>query len=209
MSRNIVFVLFWLTLNSGVSILARDFETEVTNALSHRANLIETDFTNYVSRCVNQTTNVELSLSARVVLVRAQLEMFGATMNESWLAAACQTVTNALAHPLLTTDKWQYWHLQLLHVACMNTNNDRQEAYMASARAWQKIQGVGFVDSTNVVSRALLRFENFGDDATIKEAIAVAKILSSNEVGKPSEAEDAMPFLSVRLKREVEEFLGK
>lgn len=209
MSRNLVLVSFWLAINSGVSILAEDFETVVVNALSHKANLIETNFTNYVSQCQNQTTNAELSLSARVVLGRAQLEMFGATMNEACLAAACQTVTNALAHPLLTTDKWQYWHLQLLHVACMNTNNDRQGSYVASARAWQKIRDVGFVDSTNVVSRALLRFEDFGDDATIKEAIAVAKILSSDEVGKASEAEDAMSFLSIRLKRKVEEFLGK
>lgn len=209
MPRNLVLASLWLALNSGVSILAGDFETAVTDALSHRANLIETDFTNYVSQCVNQMTNAELSLSARVVLVRAQLEMFGATMNEACLAAACQTVTNALAHPLLTTDKWQYWHLQLLYVVCMNTKNDRQEAYAASARAWQKIQNVGFVDSTNVVSRALLRFEDFGDDATIKEAIAVAKILSSDEVGKTSEAEDAMSFLSIRLKRKVEEFIGK
>ena len=192
----------------GECAFATGFEVSATNALTRRSNLVSAGFTNYMCQCANQTTNVELSLSAHIILGISQLEMFDMTMDEANLDAAFQSVSNALSFSALTTNQWQYWHMAILHISCMNTANNKQGAYLVASNAWAAIQDSGFEDSTNIGARALLSYYGVGTDTTIKAAIALNKALSADAVNKKAEITALKVFLPDRLKQEMERFLS-
>ncbi|MBR4653567.1 MAG: hypothetical protein IKO72_09420 [Kiritimatiellae bacterium] len=203
-----IFVVACVFVACGPSNASMEFDIAVTNALNQKSCLVSDGFTNYMWQCANQNTNAELSLSAHVLLGVSQLEMFDATMKSANLGAAFQSVSNALSSSALTTNQWQYWHLAILHIACLNTANNTHDAYLVASNAWDAIHSIGFVDSTNVVSRALLKYHGVGTDVTIRSAIALNKALSAAAVGKQDESNALKVYLPDRLKQEMETFLS-
>ena len=189
------------------SIASTVFEAAVTNALTNKSCLVDDRFTNYIHQCASQSTNAEMALTANVVLGISRLEMFDQTPDAPILDMAFQSVSNALSSAVLVPDRWQYWHMQILHVSCMNTANDVQGAYRIASNAWDIVQSSGFQGSTNVVSQALMRYYGIGGDVSIKAAIALYKALSAAAVGKHEETHALKSYLPERLKQRMERFL--
>ena len=206
--KRMILMAVWTLVECAFAATLTGFEVSVANALTNRSSLVSAGFTNYISQCANQNTNAELSLSAHIILGVSQLEMFDMTMDEASLDAAFQSVSNALVSSVLATNQWQYWHIAMLHISCMNTANNTHGAYLVASNAWDAIQNSGFEDSSNIVSRALLSYYGVGADATIKAAIALNKALSADAVGKQDESNALKVFLPDRLKQKMEDFLS-
>lgn len=183
------------------------FDVAVTNALAHKSRMVQSDYMNYLSRCANQMTNVEMSLTARVLLGYSQLTKFETLMDEQCLADAYLSATNALRGIGTANDNWLYWQFQLLHVSCLNAEDRLFQAYLVASNAWQAVRSSGFVDSTNCISRALLKFEGMTDDSTVKDAVAVALALTAYASGHTNAVETVKPCLSVRLRSRLSDFL--
>ena len=122
------------------------FDVVVTNALAHKSRIVQSDYMAYISQCANQTTNTEMSLTARVLQGYSQLAKFEMKMDEKSLAAAYLSATNTLRGIGAPGCNWQYWQFQLLHVACLNSENKLSQAYLVASNAWQAVQTSGFVD---------------------------------------------------------------
>ena len=190
-------------------LASSDFENVVTNALWHKEYLASDAFTNYVCQCANQSNDVNLALSANLILAVSRFEKFEQTMDDAFLASSLHSVSNVLTSGALTTDMWQYWHARMMEITCLGTYDNLQGAYHVASNSWDAIQASGFVDSTNIVSRALLRYYRIGDDVTIKAAIALSKALAADMIGRHSEANAMKQSLPERIKQEMEDFLGE
>ena len=187
---------------------ASEFECAVTNALSNKEYLTSEAFSNYVHQCASQSDDVELALSATLVLAVSQFEKYEQTVDVAFLEASRHSVSNVLSSPSLTTNMWQYWHARMMEISHMGTDNNLQGAYLVASNTWSAIQASGFVDSTNVISRALLRYHKIGDDMTIKSAIALFTALPAAMTGRQDEANALKAYLPYRIKQEMEDFLG-
>ena len=185
------------------------FDVAVTNALAHKSRMIQSDYMDYLELCANQTTNAEISLTARVLLGYSQLTKFETLMNEQCLADAYLSVTNVLQGIGTEKDNWQYWQIQLLHISCLNSEDKLSQAYLVSSNAWQDIRSSGFVDSTNCISRALLKFEGMSDDSTVKDAVAVSLALTAYASGHTNVVETVKPYLPTRVRSQLTDFLGE
>ena len=183
------------------------FDIVVTNALAHKSRMVQSDYMNYLSRCANQMTNVEMSLTARVLLGYSQLTKFETLMDEQCLADAYLSATNALRGIGTANDNWLYWQFQLLHVSCLNAEDRLFQAYLVASNAWQAVRSSGFVDSTNCISRALLKFEGMTDDSTVKDAVAISLALTAYASGHTNAVETVKSCLPVRLRSQLTEFL--
>ena len=190
-------------------VASADFEAFVTNALTKKSFPVEDSFTNRVNQCANQNTNEELSITAKLIMGVSQLEMFNQTLNETHISTAFNSVSNLMSMSALTTKRWEYWHLQLLHVSCMNVDNNKWGAYFVSSNAWDAIQGSGFYDSTNIVSQALMRYYGFENDVTIRTSIALFKALSAAAIGKNDDVDDSEKYLPDVLKQKMRSFLNE
>lgn len=185
-----------------------EFDVSVTNALLHKENLVDPAFTNYIHQCANQSTNLELALSANIIRCASQIEMFNETMDEMCLTQAFQSVSNALASPFATTGTWQFWHAQMLQSVCMNTDNNVQGSYLVSSNAWEILQNANLTNTTNTISKALFRYYGVDDDITMFEAVTLIKALSADAIGKTGEVECLKTFLPFRLRQELEAFIS-
>jgi hypothetical protein len=185
------------------------FDVAVTNALAHKSRMIQADYMNYLVLCANQATNTEMSLTARVLLGYSQLTKFETSMDEQCLADAYLSVTNILRDIGTSTGNWQYWQSQLLHVACLNSEDKLSQAYLVSSNAWQAIQASGFGDSTNCISRSLLKFEGLPEDSTVKDAVAISLALTAYASRHTNAVEAVKSCLPVRLRSQLRDFLGE
>ena len=184
-----------------------DFEVAVTNALARRSRLVDPMFTNYLAQCTGQNTNEQMALSATIIQGLSQIEMYSKTMDQAYISNAFSSISNAQFSSVLTTNAWQYWHLQTLNVICMNTDNNLYGAYAVASNAWRQIQSAGFVDSTNDISRALVKFYGVGDGATIKDVMAVMYALDAYEIGRTNEVDAIKPYMTIPARQKFESFL--
>lgn len=206
--RKLVFLTACALLKCACADALPEFELTVTNALNQKSCLVSSDFTNYIWQCASQGTNAELSLSARIIMGVSQLEIFNESVDETALAAAFHSVSNALASPILSTNQWQNWHIAILNITCLNTANDLQGAYSAASNAWDSIQLSGFVDSTNLISRSLIKYYGIDSDISIKATIALYKALAAEMVGKHEESNSLKVYLPDCIKQKMERFLS-
>ena len=183
-----------------------DFEVAVTNALARRSRLVDPMFTNYLAQCTGQNTNEQMALSATIRQGFSQIEMYSKTMDQSCISNAFSSISNAQLSSALTTNVWQYWHLQALNAICMNTDNNLHGAYVIASNAWQQIQAAAIVDSTNDISRALVRFYDVGEGSTIKDALAVMYALDAYEIGRTNEVNAIKPYMTIQSRQKFESF---
>ena len=203
--ENMIAALIFLCYMPAMS--QNDFDVAVTNALARRSRLVDPMFTNYLAQCIGQNTNEQMALSATIIHGLSQVEMYSKTMNQACISNAFRSISNAQLSSALTTNVWQYWHLQALNVICMNTDNNLHGAYVIASNAWQQIQAAAFVDSTNDISRALVKFYDVGDGATIKDVIAVMYALDAYEIGRTNEVNAIKPYMTTPARQRFESFL--
>ena len=208
MSRGLGIMIVALIFLCHVPAMSQDdFEVAVTNALARRSRLVDPMFTNYLAQCSGQNTNEQMALSATIIQGFSQVEMYSKTMDQACISNAFSSISNAQFSSFLTTNVWQYWHLQALNVICMNTDNNLYGAYVIASNAWQQIQAAAFVDSTNDISRALVRFYDFGEGSTIKDALAVMYALDAYAIGRTNEVNAIKPYMTIQARRKFESFL--
>ena len=198
-----------LCISRGCMLGAREmtFDETAVTALACREGLVQARFTNYIERCASQSTNVEMALTANLLRGFSRIASFDLMADESHLAATWCAITNVAQMPVMTPDRWQYWHLQILKAFYFNTMGDEQSAYLVASNAWDDIQVRGVVDSTNAVSRALLGFEELGEGATLREAMALSRALTAAAIGRTNDVNEVKPILSDRLRQKMEDFL--
>ena len=208
MSRGLGIMIMALILLCHVPAMSQDdFEVAVTNALARRSRLVDPMFTNYLAQCTGQNTNEQMALSATIIQGFSQIEMYSKTMDQACISNAFSSISNAQLSSVLTTNVWQYWHLQALNAICMNTDNNLHGAYVIASNAWQQIQAAAFVDSTNDISRALVRFYDVGEGSTIKDALAVMYALDAYEIGRTNEVNAIKPYMAIPARQKFESFL--
>lgn len=200
--------ILMLPLVGRMNLRASDlFVNAVTNALETKSRLVDSVFTNYICNCASQSTNEEMALTAKLVQTVISLELFEDTMDDACLRQAFQSATNTMNQASQAVGSWQYWHAQLLHAMCMNTDNNLSGAYFVASNAWCNNHSFRDDESTNVVSRSLLRYYGLDRNIPLREAVAAFTAIAADGVGNTNESNRLKMLLSDQLKQKVELFL--
>lgn len=181
------FAFLWLVMSMTTIGMAwqnvSEFETEIVMALSNNAILTSSAFAQSLTNFLATPFDPNAEKTARIVNGVRELRLYIETMDEVHLANGYDIATNICLLTRNETNSWQCWQSEILRIGCFAMCDDMSSAYLASSNALSRIQRTTFTDSTNAVSRALLKYYK-SQNLTIRQSIQALTAMSAARLGK-------------------------
>lgn len=177
----------WLAMATATMSVAwqdvSEFEAEIVTALSNNAILTSSDFAQSLTNFLAAPFDPNTEKTARVVNGVRELRLYIETMDEVHLANGHDIATNICFLTRNETNSWQCWQSEILRIGCFAMYDDMSSTYLASSNALSRIQRTTFADSTNAVSRALIKYYK-SQNLTIRQSIQALAAMSAARLGK-------------------------
>ena len=183
------------------------FETAMVQALSNKAVLASTPFTNQLAQFIQSDANVNDRATATLVLAISMAELFEQTLDDTLFLGSRELATAIPSFENLAEDSWQRLHSDLLLAGSYTMDDKYLPAYNILTNTLRVIEQTGYTDPINSVLEAIHKFSYEMPDLTLQQILSLYAAFSITEIGIPSEARVFVAKLPIKYRELIEEFI--
>ena len=207
----VVFVLIAISGNVGVASWDdhQVFETAMVQALSNKAVLVSTPFTDQLAQFIQSGTNVSDRATATLVSSISAMTLFEESLDSALYLQSRNLASNVFAVANLEANGWQRFGAYLLLASSDTLDNKYLSAYNASTNALQMIAQAGYTEPANGVLRAILTHTFEAPDLNLQQTLSVYAGLSQATLKHPVEARALVANLPLRYRQMVEDIIAE